>query len=129
MKMDHSDLELDIEWTDDCQGKKDFDADVLSVSTRYWPRGGGFTIINPPGVPYETNADRSILPSAVSHISLCGEVIAEKYFEGDSEAEVKWSVEMWVKTQLVTITGLIMAQYKVIPDSERWASRQEKDET
>ena len=30
-------------WTDDCQGKKDYDGNMVSISTRYWPgpSGGG----------------------------------------------------------------------------------------
>ena len=30
-------LLLAAEWTDDCQGKKDYDGDVLAITTRCWP--------------------------------------------------------------------------------------------
>jgi hypothetical protein len=32
-----AELRLAAQWTDDCFGKKDYDGDILSVSTRYWP--------------------------------------------------------------------------------------------
>lgn len=30
------------EWKPDCQGKWNYDCDLVSLSCRYWPRGGGF---------------------------------------------------------------------------------------
>lgn len=51
-------------WEDDCQGKKDYDAELVSLSTRYWPRGGGFSAII--DGKWEHNEDRpDIKPSAV----------------------------------------------------------------
>jgi hypothetical protein len=29
-------LPLNAEWRDDCQGKKDYDGEILRISTRYW---------------------------------------------------------------------------------------------
>jgi hypothetical protein len=31
-----------IKWRNDCQGKKDYDGRIVHVSSRYWPRGGGY---------------------------------------------------------------------------------------
>ena len=35
-------LKVSARWTNDCSGKKDFDGRIVDLSTRYWPRGGGF---------------------------------------------------------------------------------------
>ena len=45
--LETSQFKLVARWTDDCQGKKDFDGRLLSYSTRYWPasyRGSGIYI-------------------------------------------------------------------------------------
>ncbi len=75
-------------WSD-CQGKKDFDGWLVSISTRYWPGYGS-------------------RPSAHSSINLLfGDadddgynadyfMLTEKTFEGDTEADVKRQVEVWV---------------------------------
>lgn len=47
-------MKIDAKWTPDCQGKKDYDGQILSISTRYWPSGGGFATFSytePPGKP------------------------------------------------------------------------------
>ena len=40
-------MNVPAKWTDDCQGKKDYDGKILCLSTRYWPRGGGVTVHAP----------------------------------------------------------------------------------
>lgn len=37
---------INARWTDDCQGKKDFDGTIIDISSRYWPRGGGFGLFS-----------------------------------------------------------------------------------
>lgn len=61
-------------WTDDCQGKKNFDLDIVRLSTRYWS---------------DQTAEVSIL--------VLGVQVASKYFEGRSETEVKHQVEVWAR--------------------------------
>lgn len=96
-------------WTDDCQGKKDFDGWLISISTRYWPGPdkGGTLVITGDGdiktLPYSPK------PSAHSSINiLFGEadeegynadyfMLAEKNFEGETEDDVKVQVEVWTK--------------------------------
>lgn len=104
-------------WTPDCQGKWDFDGSILRVSTRYWPRGGGFSVWD--GNNFLTNVDQLIRPSAHSEIVLdhgepnesnhCAEpiTIADRKFEADTEAEVKATVEAWVKKQFDRIRLLL----------------------
>ena len=89
-------------WTDDCQGKKDYDGRLLSISTRYWP--GSY------------RSDRH--PSASTAIVLnwgdpdeygYGETTTwrEAEFVADTEAEVKMLVEAWVRSQMYDVMGRI----------------------
>jgi len=97
-------------WKDDCQGKKDYDAALVRLSTRYWPRGGGYSAII--DGKWEHNEDRpTIKPSARSAIlfNLPGdyvEVVA-KEFEGESFDEIKEQVEQWAEEQYVRIWSAV----------------------
>jgi hypothetical protein len=83
-------LKVPAKWTDDCQGKKDYDGDIVSISTRYWPEGGGFSVLHPDRT--WTNGLPGIKPSAKSELILrhAGEglnnrtVLAAKEFEADT---------------------------------------------
>lgn len=101
------------EWTDDCQGKKDYDAPLVSLSTRYWPRGGGFAVLSQ-GRGWEDNDARpNIRPSARAKIILHtrgdDSVIAEQYFEHDTEEAVKAAVEEWAEGQYLRVYQLMHA--------------------
>jgi hypothetical protein len=108
-----------IEWTDDCQGKKDFDGPLVSVSTRYWPQGGGFTVINRTahGVTIEDGDMRpEIKPSAKSSMILDGSygnevVLATREFEADSEEQVKADVEAWVEAQYAILRRAVLSAF------------------
>lgn len=97
-----------LEWTPDCQGKWDYDGPLVHVSTRYWPRGGGFSLYK--DGEFVTNYDQGIKPSATSTVYL-GEdmVLAEQDFEGETEAEVKLAVELWVSLQYAIIENAILS--------------------
>src|SRR4051794_15112599 len=96
----------ELKWTPDCQGKWDYDGALIRVSTRYWPRGGGFSIYD--GGEFRTNENQEIRPSANSTIYLGeDEVLVEQDFEGDTEAEVKCAVEVWVAAQFNRIASLL----------------------
>lgn len=88
-------------WTDDCQGKKDFDGELVSLSTRYWPAGGGFSAIIPGRGWVDNPADCK--PSANSKIILRhGDdyvIFAQQAFEADSLELVKQQVEVWAQKQ------------------------------
>ncbi len=107
-----------VRWTDDCQGKKDYDGRLVSISTRYWPRGGGFWVLRD-GEFQDNDARPEIRPKASASIVLNhGEpdkygygnyiVIAEQDFEADTEAEVKALVEAWVAEQFRAIARKIL---------------------
>lgn len=90
------------EWTPDCQGKWDYDGPLVRVSSRYWPRGGGFSVLR--NGEFVTNENQDIRPSAHSTIVIgADEVWAEHEFEGDTEAQVKAEVERWVAEQFAVI--------------------------
>ena len=107
-------------WTPDCSGKQDFDGRIISISTRYYPRGGGFMLMNrtEDGVTIEENEDRpEIKPSASAAIHLDffkfydGEdepdddyiELVNADFEADTEEEVKAQVERWAQEQFEVI--------------------------
>lgn len=121
---DEGKFTVDAKWTDDCQGKKDYDGDIISVSTRYWPRGGGFTTIHNDGreIRWEENDARPyIKPSAKAAIVLRGRNenggidtidLSSRDFEAETFEEVKAMVEEWVDIQYARIiTSMFMLFY------------------
>jgi len=95
------------EWTNDCSGKMDYDGPVLSVSTRYWPRGGGFFVLNA-GEIQQNDARPEIKPSARSSIILHYadeeyEELISQHFEAETEQKVRRMVETWVHAQFRAI--------------------------
>ena len=95
-------MELQAKWEPDCQGKQDFDADIVRLSSRFYPQGGGFSELN--GGRWLENADRpGIPPSAVSTIYLQDRELTSASFEGETEAEVKANVEAWARDEFAKI--------------------------
>lgn len=117
METEAIELKLGVEWTDDCQGKKNYDGDILSISSRYWPRGGGFGIMTSEGVKH--NHFQDIKPSATSSLVLSTEAgdfeIALKGFEGETEEEVKTMVEAWAQEQMNKVVELLRAGFAISP--------------
>ncbi len=117
---------LDAEWTNDCQGKKDYDGNIISISTRYWPRGGGVWCFDPSKGKF-LDINSSILPSAKSSLILrIGEgeyiTLASMEVEAESEEEVKTLVEKWCKDEYSKVFKLFseiyhdeIHPYKTIP--------------
>lgn len=96
-------------WTPDCQGKQDYDGKILSVSTRYWPRGGGYFVVeNFPGQPVKIEGNEARpeqKPSAHSSLIINEQggnyyELVEKSFEAETEQEVKTQVEKWAQEQM-----------------------------
>ncbi len=115
-----------MRWTPDCQGKWDYDGRVLTVSTRYWPAGGGFHVMNSAdgrGLVPSAELYPAIKPSATAAIHFeYGEpddngynnpylILAEQDFKGETEAEVKAAVEAWVREQFTDIFKLAVAHF------------------
>lgn len=110
-------MRLAAEWTNDCQGKKDYDGEILSVSTRYWPSGGGFHVFDTrePEKGLHLNQDSSP-PSA--HCSLLlrdGDdndvTLIDKEFEGASYSEVSQQVEKWAQEQYERAIEILRAGF------------------
>jgi len=116
-------LLLDAEWTDDCQGKKDYDAHILSISSRYWPRGGGFTgLFIQPGKPpiFEDNDARPhIPPSATSTLLLRYKddesiELARGEFEAETQEEVQRQVEVWAQAQMDRVVAILREHFTAL---------------
>lgn len=95
-------------WTTDCGGKQDYDGEIISISTRYWPAN--------------RSSDNRPSAHAAIHLKLGpvsvhwpgpyladGEyrVWREQHFAASTEAEVKHQVEAWVHTQVQEIVALL----------------------
>lgn len=75
-------MELQAEWTPDCQGKQDYDAR--------------------PSIP----------PSARATIYLQDEPLTAASFEGATEAEVKAKVEAWAREQFAKVVSAMGAAFR-----------------
>ena len=117
-------------WIDDCQGKKDYDGPILSVSTRYWPGpgDGGAMTYDTRTCVFGTIA-YGPRPSATSSIILHlgpqeehdggGDRLTwrKQDFEGDTEQAVKTAVETWVSAQIKDLVTLLGGLKAFAPDS------------
>jgi hypothetical protein len=98
-------------WTNDCQGKKDYDGQIISVNTRYWPGsndGGTLVVIRNNDTITTKIVPYGEKPSAKSSIVL--RFNEDDYltwrkmeFTGDTEEIVKSKVETWVEEQIKDI--------------------------
>jgi hypothetical protein len=114
---------LEIKWTPDCQGKWDYDGDLVRVSTRYWPRGGSAHIYQGGQFVSDQHSPerQHIKPSANSTIYVgedFDDVWREKDFTGETEAEVKAAVEQWVAEQYGALRLLLGMPAVVAPPPE-----------
>ncbi len=115
-----NELKTAASWTNDCQGKQDYDGPILSISTRYWPRGGGYWLVDNTNGKCSDTADPSrqnIRPSATSAIIMYHGVseecfpLTEKDFEGETEDEVKKLVEEWGQEEMNKIVEALKSIY------------------
>lgn len=83
-----SDILEGAAWTDDCQGKKNFDLNIVQLSTRYWPNH-----------------------TASASILVRGNMVASKDFEGRSEVEVKYRVEIWARESITKVMDAVVRAF------------------
>jgi len=115
-------MSLEAQWTDDCCGKKDYDAPIISLSTRYWPRGGGhFVVTNTPGQPVKIEGNEArpeIKPSATASIMInfaedvgMDAILAQHDFEAETFEELKLQVEAWAQQQMDRIVAAVRREF------------------
>lgn len=128
-------LQLRARWTDDCQGKKDYDSPIVEISTRYWPRGGGFDLLNVQDgkvLSWESNEARpDVKPSAHSslvirhgavgpdtpetedlHADANFFTLTDAEFEAETEEEVKALVEKWAQEQMDKVVEILRIAFQ-----------------
>jgi hypothetical protein len=114
-------MQLNAKWTNDCQGKKDFDGDIVSISTRYWPRGGGMMILNvdqngahwlPPDESIRPHAHSSLL---VRHDESEPLMLIERHFEGETFEEIALQVEAWAQEQMDRAVAALLTEFDSHP--------------
>lgn len=125
-----SELKLYAEWTDDCQGKKDYDGPIISVSTRYWPgptSGGFMEVNNEAGKVTSKTVPYGRMPTATSAIIIRygkkepgdggGDYrdLITKDFEGETESDVKNLVEEWAQEQMDKIVQVLTTVFSQPP--------------
>lgn len=111
-------------WTDDCQGKKDFDGYVVILSTRYWPANyssKGLCSANcsfelQHGEPYSAY-DNKYTDDNITLI--------EKEFEAATEGDVKEQVELWASEKFNEIAELLINHFKIMNEPTRTNSRRQ----
>jgi len=114
---------LNATWTDDCQGKKNYDGEILSISTRYWPAGGSahvFDTARPDrGFQPQSVYTPDIKPSAKSTLLLTvkghplgGIELASQDFEGETFEDVKQQVEAWAQEQMSRAADLLLREFR-----------------
>lgn len=113
-------MRVPAEWTDDCGGKKDFDGELVTLSTRYWPRGGGFFVLTPDREWQGNEARPQIKLSARATIYLGSTrnefyeeavELADAKFEGETQAEVQRAVEVWAAEQFARIGTALRREF------------------
>lgn len=115
------DMQLDADWEEDCCGKKDYDSPLISLSSRFWPKGGSFFEVNTATNEIKTGEDRPwIKPSAKSSLLLYYKdskgisdykILVSKEFEAETEEEVKQQVEAWAAEQYSKLVELALTHY------------------
>lgn len=113
-------MKLNISWTDDCCGKKDYDGDIVAVSTRYWPRGGSVMVLDTSTRQGLQKFDDGSKPSATSSIMLSNgycqhndetEDLISKAFEGETFEDVAAQVETWAQEQMNRVVKALKAEF------------------
>lgn len=85
-----------IRWTQDCQGKEDFDGKLASISTRIYARGGSTHVWGPEGFTDKDSPSRQhIRPSGTAHIRLFNRHEIQKDFVADTTEQLKADIEAW----------------------------------
>lgn len=102
MKKSFEELMNAAQWTDDCQGKKNYDGPMLDISTRYWPGS------------YQANAHPSAHAAIVIRIGDSSfpdepdyKTWREVEFDAPTEPEVRALVEEWVAAQYSDVLELL----------------------
>ena len=110
-------MKLHIVWTNDCQGKKDYDGDIVAVSTRYWP--GPITVFDSAHREKGLHQIDGGPPSATCTIRLLNGchndesvTLIGKDFEGKTFEEVARKVERWAQTQMNRVEKALRAEFK-----------------
>lgn len=106
-------------WTDDCQGKKDFDGIAVGISCRYWP--GYATVFNAAEPEKGLHTIRTGSPSARATLYINhGEatrgywdafILAAEDFAADTEDEVRRQVEGWVESQFDRMVAALRKEF------------------
>ena len=94
-------MKLDARWTDDCQGKKNYDAPIVTIDSRYYPGGG------------ESEKHGGYSSLILRHTDGNEIELTTCEFEGDTEEKVKALVEDWAQKRFDEIVEMLKSNYIV----------------
>lgn len=113
-------------WTDDCQGKKNYDGPVLVVSTRYWPPEGGFSTFDTTTGVFDHQPVRGGKHTATCSLDLIDAETDDEYgdhvslierdFSADTFEKLKSQVERFAQTQVDRATKALRDAFYVDPN-------------
>ena len=91
-------MQIDAEWSDDCGGKRDYDADLISISSRCYP-----------GTP-QTAVSSLILWEKNASVGI---TLTEENFQGTTREEVEHKVEKWAQARFEEIVELLKTKFQI----------------
>ena len=102
--------EVPAKWTDDCQGKKDFDGELVRLSTRYWP--GSYQANGWPSAKAELHL---VLPDAMAREGWQNwRTLVSAKFEAPTQEEVQRKVEEWAIVQYRRVDSALFFQFQEV---------------
>ena len=100
-------MKLNITWKNDCQGKKNYDGKLVTITTHYWP--GPYAVFDL-GL-HEIYGARPSAKSTIWLVDCFGEELATKDFEGESFDDVDEQVKSWGQQQMDRIATALRAEF------------------
>jgi hypothetical protein len=114
-------MKINARWMNDCGGKKDFDGNLVSISTRYWPEDGGFYVItderglrkNDILGPCEAHATIGLRERGAEEDDEYGRLhkLTDETFTGDSYEAVRVQVEAWAQKQMDRVEEALRREF------------------
>jgi hypothetical protein len=117
-------------WIPDCNGKANYDAQIVRLDTRYWP-------------PWKSHNNRASakatiyleagkveldpIPKYGFQLDSKAVALAEKRFEEDTEGEVKAAVEAWALVQVERVWAAVIREFASDQSNGDWGDQEPEE--
>lgn len=108
-------------WRDDCQGKKDYDGEVVVLSCRYWPGADseqGTMIVTRDHngqvvIGTEPHGERHHVHASICLVKAGGDfaTLTHEHFYGNSFDEVRVATEGWAKGAVARVWRAVIVEF------------------